>query len=579
MILKRDFHKLTEQPFDLVVVGGGIYGAWAAWDAALRGWRVALFEKNDFASATSANSLKIIHGGLRYLQHGDIRRMRESIRERMLLMRVAPHLVHPLPCIMPTYGHGVRGREALALALKLNDVISFDRNRLTDPQKYLPKGTVVSRRRALELVPGIQTEHLTGAAVWYDAQIYNSERLIIHLLRGAVEQGACVYNYAPVTELLREQDRIAGVRLQDALAGTRYNVRAQMVLNATGPWLNEILRLAGLPAARCNQPFCKALNLVADRRAPAQLAVGIPSRRPYQDSDALINKGTRFLFMTPWRRYMLLGTEYLHFSGHPDVLTVSEDEVEAFLQEFNAAYPGLRLRREEITLVHAGLVPMEPPQNAGSDITLTKHFRILDHASVDGVRGLISILSVKYTTARQVVERALDLAARQLSRKSTCRTDQVPIPGGDIERFGEFVQEEIARRPWGLDAETIRHLIYNYGTLYPEVLECIEEDMRWRDRVYAQEAVLWAEVVHAVRKEMALTLNDIVRRRTELGTGQCPPRHVLQDIADVAGSLLGWDEPRKQQEIESVLAAYRPVQLPRSDRSRTGVHRGVAPSD
>ena len=172
--MDRDLTQLANHKYDLIIIGGGIYGACVAWDATLRGLSVALVEKADFGHATSANSLKTIHGGLRYLQQLDIKRMRESIRERRTLMRIAPHLVHPLPCLMPTYGHLTKGRAVMALALKVNDLVSFDRNRLEDPQKHLPKGRVISRQECLQLLPNIVREGLTGGAVWHDAQVYNS---------------------------------------------------------------------------------------------------------------------------------------------------------------------------------------------------------------------------------------------------------------------------------------------------------------------------------------------------------------------------------------------------------------------
>ena len=174
----------------MLVIGAGIYGSFVAWDAALRGLSVALVDQGDFGHATSANNFRIIHGGLRYLQHGDIRRMRQSIRERMTLMRIAPHLIHPLPFLVPTYGHLARGREAMGLALWLNDLIGFDRNQLADPEKFLPRGSVISRDRCLELFPGVDQKGLTGGAIWYDCQMLSPERLTLSLVKAAAQAGA-----------------------------------------------------------------------------------------------------------------------------------------------------------------------------------------------------------------------------------------------------------------------------------------------------------------------------------------------------------------------------------------------------
>ena len=213
--MERDPSKLQRNKYDLLVIGGGIYGACVTWDAALRGLSVALVEKGDFASATSANSLKIIHGGLRYLQHGDFKRMRESIRERRTLMEIAPHLVHPLPVLIPTFGHGMQGREVLSLALMINDLIGFDRNRLDDPEKHICRGRVISRRECLELLPGIHKKDLTGGAIFHDAQVYNSERLVLSFIRSAEKAGAELANYVEVTGFIQNSSRHSLVNSRD----------------------------------------------------------------------------------------------------------------------------------------------------------------------------------------------------------------------------------------------------------------------------------------------------------------------------------------------------------------------------
>ena len=211
--MKRNLETLVTKQFDLLVIGGGIYGAFAAWDAGLRGLSVALVEKRDFAGATSANSLKMVHGGLRYLQNADIRRMRESIRERTNLMRIAPHLIHPLPCMIPTHGLGKKSRLAMSLALRINELVSKDRNCLSDPQKYIPKGHIVSKDDCRKIIHGISDDGLSGGAIWYDCQIYNSERLIISILRSAASEGAELANYLEVKRFLIQSGRATGVEV------------------------------------------------------------------------------------------------------------------------------------------------------------------------------------------------------------------------------------------------------------------------------------------------------------------------------------------------------------------------------
>jgi glycerol-3-phosphate dehydrogenase len=343
---------LSNSPYDLLVIGGGIYGAWIAWDAALRGLSVALVDKGDFASATSSNSLKIIHGGFRYLQHADFRRMRQSIRERRDLMKVAPHLVHPLPVLIPSYGSWMQRKELMALALAMNDLMAMDRNRLQDPQKHITRGRVLSRQEVERLVPDVPSEGLSGGLVFHDAQVYSSERLVISVLRSAAGAGAALDNYVEVTSLLKDGNSVAGVVAHDVLTGDRFEVRARMTVNATGPWSERLLGLLGEHYQNDTTPAVKAVNLVT-RRLVEGYAVGVASANGYRDADALISRSDKFLFIAPWRGYSLIGTTYTSFDGHPDRLEVTPGDVEDLLQKFNRAWPSARLGFDDVSLFTA----------------------------------------------------------------------------------------------------------------------------------------------------------------------------------------------------------------------------------
>ncbi|HHL71340.1 MAG TPA: glycerol-3-phosphate dehydrogenase/oxidase [Bacteroidetes bacterium] len=553
--MKRNVARLAAQQYDVIIIGGGIYGAWAAWDAALRGLTVALLEKEDFGGATSSNSLKIIHGGLRYLQHADIKRMRESIHERAVLMRIAPQYVHPLPCVMPTYGHGIKGREVMRIALFLNDLIGFDRNRGAAPQKFMPRGGVLSKKELLNILPGIDENKLTGGALWYDCQVYNSERLLISVLRGAANKGAELANYAPVTGFLRRGNRIEGVRVRDALENRDYDVRGKIVLNAAGPWINKTL---GLADAAPEKPFklSKAMNLVVRRQLIARYGAGIPSKYEFKDADAVINKGSRLLFFTPWRHYTLIGTTHVPYEGDPDDFAITEEDITTFLDEFNAAYPAKAVQREDICHVYGGLLPMDGVAANGRDVTLSKHYRLIDHARQDELEGLVSLLGVKYTTARDVATRSVDLLCKKLQQKQPTRTEETPIPGGDIPSFDTYLEEEKAKRAWGLAPQTIEHLIYNYGTLYPQVLAAIDDNPALAGQACEHEQVVLAEILHGVREEMAINLRDAMMRRTELASAGFPGEQALQRAARVMAAELGWDEEETERQKDKVREVF-----------------------
>src|SRR5215216_974667 len=217
--MKRNLERLTDQKYDILIVGGGIHGAITAWDAALRGVSVGLIERGDFGSGTSQNSLKIIHGGLRYLQDGNLSRTRTMARERTTWMKIAPHLIHPLACVMPTTQQMTRSRIMMSFVLRANDILSFDRNQLADPEKDIPAGMVVSQRELSRILPGYDVSTSTGAAVWYDAQIYNPERLLLEFILSAVQVGAEAANYVEAINFLRHDDRIVGVQAKDLRTG------------------------------------------------------------------------------------------------------------------------------------------------------------------------------------------------------------------------------------------------------------------------------------------------------------------------------------------------------------------------
>jgi glycerol-3-phosphate dehydrogenase len=554
--MHRDRTRLSESVFDLCVVGGGIYGASLAWEATSRGLSVALVEKSDFASGTSANSLKTIHGGFRYLQHADFKRMRESIRERRILMRIAPHLVHPLPVVIPLYQDDpwTRRKECLTMALALNDLIGFDRNRQSDPKKHIPRGHIISRRETLELLPALEEKGLNGGMVFYDAQVYNSERLVLCYLRSATELGAVPSNYVEATGLLRHGDTATGISARDALTGDNFEVRAHTVVNACGPWVNGALNSVHGRESFRQVPFSKAINLVTPPIFQ-KYAVGVSSQGRGRDRDTLDQNGDGLFFVSPWRSRSLVGTRYLPFSGDPEDFQVNEPEARALLDEFNRALPAAGLRIQDVSLVHGGLVPSSETVATPSG-QRARHYQILDHRR-DGLKGVISVVGVKYTTARDVAEKVIDLVFEMKGVKPTeSLSSATPIYGGEIPRFEPFLQGEIEKKPWGLSEEVVRRLVFNYGTAYPQVLAHLDDAPGTPLDEVGNLDVVKAEVRHGVREELALRLSDVVFRRTELGSAGHPGAEVLKVCATVMAAELGWDGARTRREVQEVENRY-----------------------
>ncbi|HEV8356830.1 MAG TPA: glycerol-3-phosphate dehydrogenase/oxidase [Gemmatimonadales bacterium] len=515
--MQRSLDTLQSTVFDLLVIGGGILGASAARDAALRGLRVAVVERGDWGGGTSSNSLRIIHGGLRYLQRLDLRRMRESIRERSMWLRIAPHLVEPLPVLVPTYGWGLRGKSALRAALAVNDVIAWDRNRALAPDRRLPAGRAVSRADCLALVPELEGPGLTGGVLFSDAQMYSSERLVLETVMGAVEAGAEAANYLEVTGPLRRGGRLEGVVARDRSdEGTSLEIRARVIVNAAGPGAPSLAAgLLGMPAAGPPIGYTLAFNIGVEATGH-RVAFAITGRAG--DPNALLRRGPRQLFVVPWRGRTLIGTAHLPYDGDPAAFDPAGVDLEGFLAEVSAAWPGPDWSPEDLRLLHAGLLPGRTEGGeAARVVRLDTRHRLVDHTA-DGTPSLLTVASIKFTTARRVAEETVDRVCAKLGRAAPCVTADTPLrgaPDGSVEGL-----LAAARRSHdGVAPPVLEHLIRTYGRHYEEVLRVASAGAgpEWLEPLYPGGCVVFAQFIHAVRAEMALTTADIVERRTELG--------------------------------------------------------------
>ncbi|HEY2943489.1 MAG TPA: FAD-dependent oxidoreductase [Vicinamibacteria bacterium] len=486
--VQRDLGRLTGREHDLLVVGGGIYGAAAAWDAAQRGLAVALVEAGDFGSGTSWNSLKTIHGGLRHLPRADLSGLREGRRERAAFLRIAPELVRPLPFLLPLYGHGLRGREAMAAALLAADLLSAGGTDGLAPSHRIPRSRILSREEVRERAPGLDAARLTGGAAWTDAQVESSERLLIGFLHAAAEAGAALASRVEVIELRRRDGRVAGALAGDREGGGTLEIRSHMVLGAAGPWNARLAASVG----------------IAKRPAPLLRAVNLVLRRRLVDRDALGGRGDgRYLFLVPWRDRCIVGTGY-----EPAGVPSADGGIEAFLAEARRAFPWAAIESSDVSLVHRGLVP-----GRGGAAGLLTRGRVVDHEAEDGMPGLCSIRSVKYTGARASAEAAIDLVVRRLARRAApCRTATTVLPRA---------------RPLA-------------GTL-------------------AERARL------ATRDEMALHLTDAVLRRLDLGTAGPPAPADVEMVAQAMASERGWDAARTEREKTALGAVYAPDGSVRDD--------------
>jgi glycerol-3-phosphate dehydrogenase len=538
--MKRDLSRLISIEHDLVLIGGGIHGLAIAYDAAQRGLSVALIERADFGGATSFSHLKTIHGGLRYLQSADFSRMRESIGERRTFARIAPHLVKPLAFVMPTRSKLTRGRFAMSAAFMIDALVAFDRNAGLGPQHRLEAGHVISRDECVRLFGGTSPGAVTGGALWYDYQMAHADRLTLAFALAADAHGAALANYVEAVEPLRDGSRVCGVRVRDLMGNETLEVRARLVVNAAGPWAADLLDRWAISRG---WPMLKAINVVV-RRPAGQVGLVAPTRQG------------RALVLVPWHDRIVVGT------GESPQLCAAGDqavtgaEVGSFLTEANEAFPALHLEPNDVTLVHRGVVPAAVRDGR---LMLQGHSQIRDHAG-DGVSGLVSIVGVKYTTARIVAERTVDLALTKLGRAPVrCRTATDVLPGGDLSDVDTSARELSRSCSNVADEEVARRLVEMYGTRARAVTDLAASAPALARRVVPSHPVLRAEIIHAVRTEMAHTLVDVVVRRTALGAAGHPGNEAARACAELLEAELGWSKDRTARELNGLNEFYAPI--------------------
>ncbi len=540
---RESLSKFAEEVFDILIIGGGITGAGLTLDAALRGLRVALVEKRDFSAGTSSRSTKLIHGGLRYLEHFDFALVREGLRERAILARNAPRLARPFPFIIPIYKNRRRNYDRplkMRLGLWLYDLLAGRRN--------FARHRRLSRGETLRLAPQLDPRGLKGAFLYYDA-VTNDSRLVIEVIKAARKRGAEIANYTRVAGFIKnENGKIEGARLRDELTGGEIECRARIVINATGVWMEDTIRLDGQAANGLNKRVrpAKGVHLtVAADRLRVSAAWLIPSLTSH-----------RFYFVVPWEGRVNIGTTDTDYSGDKDHPHAEPEEVDEILGAINSYFPEARLDPADVISSWAGLRPLITDPRASATTEVSRKEEIIESED-----GLISIGGGKLTTYRAMAERGLDLAAKRLSERFNIAAGAASAKDAAIG--GERSSDELTMTPErlsqteNLPLETARHLLRDYGPDYRRLVELTREDERLRERLVEGLPQIMAEVVYAARYEMALTLTDAMTRRTRLAT--VAGREALNCAAIVADSMareLGWSREQTERQIAQFTAEF-----------------------
>jgi glycerol-3-phosphate dehydrogenase len=550
----RALHDIQRQVFDVIVIGAGINGTGIARDAAMRGLRVLLLDKGDISSGTTQWATRLIHGGLRYLEHYEFALVRESLRDREALLHIAPHLVRPLGFLVPIYDRNSHGPLLIRMGMNLYDALSFD--------KSMQRHRMLGRKEVEEREPGLNPEGLKAAAFYYDAQVEYAERVAVENAISARDHGATILTYARVERLIIERCAVvAGVEFTDVLSGEVHAARAPVTVNVAGPWVDEVLCDLRRPGTDEDvgrfMGGTKGSHLVVDPfpGAPKGEALYVEARkdgRPY--------------FIVPWNGRYLIGTTDLRYEGDLDHVKASEEEIRYLLDETNYVIPGAHLGREDVLFTYAGVRPL-PYNPEGETGGVTRSHVVFDHATggsaaggrvvsqsaeLPRVGGLLSIVGGKLTTYLNLSRQSVDAVFGKLGRKAPKSTSRKsPLPGSETSDFGAFAAGFKAAST--LPEVLGERLLKLYGVRAAEVLEAGGGDPGLLTPLSpidsAETALIGAEVIWAIREEMAQTLTDVLLRRTMAGYGPDNALRAAEAAARVAVEHCGWDEERAEREV------------------------------
>ena len=521
---------LADADYDVVIIGGGMAGAGAARDLAMRGLSVALLDKGDFASATTSLSSKLIHGGLRYLELFDFGLVRESLAERQRLQRLAPHLVKPLPFLVPIYRDSSRGLIKVRLGLKLYDWLTPGRDR----ERY----RVLPAIDALSLEPAIRPDDLRGAGYYFDDLLLFPERLCLENVLSACRHGARAFNYCQLLSVVRDaRGAVAGVTARDLLTGAVATLGARVVVNASGPWVDDIRELAGITE--------RGRHVLRRTKGIHCLLPRMTERAIYHST-----RDERMIFVIPWREFSLVGSTDTDFAGDLDRVWATRDEVDYLLGEVRRALPDPRVNAEAIAYTYAGVRPLSYEEGTRASDVSRAH-RVVPEA---GGRFL-SITGTKLTCFRSLAEELGDTITQALGRRGRARTATRMLDGTDEE------MERVEVRAWldvstevaatGLPPETLETLVTTYGRVYPRVVELIGKVPGGAERLCPTNPDVVAQLHHAVQDELTVSLQDFMLRRTGIGTSSCQGEDCAESIARRMGALLGWSARRVDAELEA----------------------------
>lgn len=524
--MRRRFFDLKNKTFDLLVVGGGIYGAWTAYDAVLRGLSTALIDQGDWAGATSSASTKLIHGGLRYLAQGHFGLVRTSLNERQRLMRLCPHRVEELRFGIPVYRGAPPRAWQLCLGLRIYDLLG------SATGSYARHERLSAEAFALRF-PWVHPTNLESGWVYGDAQT-DDARFVLELVDGALGAGAVAVNYCGAIAYEERHGHTMDVIVKDQITGEQTPVRARSVVNATGAWVKD---MSGI--ARGSFRLCKGVHLIL----PA-----LPGK------DALLffsETDGRVVFLVPWYGLTLLGTTDTDYVGDPSDVVVEPDDVDYLLGTANRVLGSVQWTEHDIIGGFAGLRVLKSKKGLAPS-GLSREW-VLEELK----NGVLVSVGGKFTSARQSAAAIVDRVCRKLGIRRTSKTADLAFPWAPAEEYAGWFRDRVGQgRSLGLSEEQVRWLSFRHGRRIDEIFRCIERDGALGTRMHPQLPFILADLYHCARCEMVVHLDDLLRRRLPLLLLHRLSRDEMEAIAAKAAPILGWDTARQRLEIGKCLDSF-----------------------
>lgn len=534
--MKRYIEHSGSNNFDLIIIGGGITGATLAYEVSLKGLKVVLFEKADFGGATSAATSKLIHGGLRYLKNFEFGLVRESLRERRTLENIAPNFIYPLPFMVPSYKSLKNNRWLFFIGMILYDLLSFDKGFTWDRSKKLKGFKSLSAKKTFKKEPCIKQKKLAGSTIFYDCQSIFPERLTLAFIKSAINYGARVSNYAKVESLITENKQVKGVIVNDLINNKQKKYSSGIIVNCAGPWADVLLNKASSNAAKYQIKRSEGIHIIA-KKICRNHAVTV------------LTKDDKHIMVLPWRNHSLIGTTDKEYKGKSDDYKVSKKSILELVETVNANFNNVELKYNDILFAYGGLRALTESQDKEA-YESSRKYEIFDNAD-EGLDGLVTVEGGKYTTSRQLADNVMKLIDKKLNRRHLKSvSDQNFLFGCEIKSMNDFFSGLKSNYP-EFSIQTIDYLGKNYGTECHEIFKLAKANREFAHEINKDGEIL-AEVVYAVKNEMALSLTDVLFRRTGIGTLGHPGKEIIEKVAKLVKTLLNWDDERYDFELKLV---------------------------